>query len=623
MLGYAQQLFLENYSKNPWSSRGQKAFHWPLLEKMLQAECLGYIDIALAQRILQNIPDADESWAAFICHISFAARQGHLCVHISQEQIHPSPEEVWLQTENSKEHTSDLISLFSRLNTLILRGAETLDSRLMIDQPREPSRSSKEKFQLETSITPIHKNNSCYYLQRFWQMESFFIEHLATLLAQKTPQIALDLQQANAIVNSLQSEQKLLPEQTSAILHGCAHPFTIITGGPGTGKTYTAGVLLRTFWESMSLEQRASCRFAIAAPTGKAAAQLEASIRKAMHDVPDFPLITAQTLHSLLGMGRYGKRKSTSLGAADILLVDECSMIDARMMGHLMAELKPGSRLIMLGDRHQLPPVETGSLFADLVIHLQKNVETAEYVSELKTCLRAELKSIIEIADHIKIGNKLALQTLFREQREGIKHVAFNEDDPPKNRQRQLLAHILPFFAEMDKPGSHFSRFRLITPLRKGPFGVETLNTLCYQALLARHQNSDFFASPIMITANHPRLQLFNGEMGILFKSTQDSALDYAYFPSRKAGENVRKIDALLLPKYEYAYCVSIHKSQGSEFDHVVMILPEGSEYFGREALYTGITRAKKQLEIWGSEETINKMLAKEGLRHSGIGEKM
>src|SRR5262249_11532711 len=147
-----------------------------------------------------------------------------------------------------------------------------------------------------------------------------------------------------------------------------------------------------------------------------------------------------------------------------------------------------------------------------------------------------------------------------------------------------------------------FNQFRILTPFRKGPFGYEALNALCHKNLAKTLRLGERSVIPIIVVATDYGLELFNGEVGILVchhKVNEFSAFqkgDYALFPGNsleKAGQSMRQIPAILLPKFEYAYCLSVHKSQGSEFERVLLLLPEGSEIFGREVLYTGVTRAR------------------------------
>jgi exodeoxyribonuclease V alpha subunit len=163
-----------------------------------------------------------------------------------------------------------------------------------------------------------------------------------------------------------------------------------------------------------------------------------------------------------------------------------------------------------------------------------------------------------------------------------------------------------------------FNRFRILSPLRKGPHGVEAINELFLK--------KPSHAAPIILTKNDRGLELFNGETGVLIRKDLSKPHfqegDYAIFPGDRP-DAIKRVPAVLLPPFEYAYCLSVHKSQGSEFDHVLLMLLEGSENFGNQVLYTGVTRAKRKLEIWCSLATLKKTLSHKSQRLSGISERI
>ena len=307
-------------------------------------------------------------------------------------------------------------------------------------------------------------------------------------------------------------------------------------------------------------------------------------------------------------------------------------MIDVRMMACLFEALKPGSRIIMLGDRYQLPSVEAGSVFADLVQLQQSSSHLTIPCTQLTVCLRAELASLVDFARLVNQGEAEKVLTYLNHPRElGIERLHLPEDT--KETQRALLAHVLPYYSAKIQRGQKdeqlvelFQTIRLLSPMRKGPFGSEALNQMIWQHISQTAARKGQLAIPIMISANDYRQELFNGETGVLFRKLPLEASgveDYALFPSRQVDGQVRRLPALLLPKYEYAYCLSVHKSQGSEFDHVILILPEGSELFGREVFYTAVTRARKQIEIYGSDAVILKTVKQQGGRLSGIEQRL
>lgn len=508
---------------------------WPFLEKA----GFDYVDLALAKQL--QAPN--EAVAALVCYLSLAAREGHLCVRI-QEELSPSIAQL-------------LDADLPQLEALIKEGSQS---------PPQGVVQSGDRF----------------YFQRYWAQETAALTHFRQL-KKSVPKIKIDLDP-----NRLKSH-KLLPEQAQAILQAASQSFTIICGGPGTGKTYTAAILLELFLEAIE----GPCEVALAAPTGKAAANLQKNMR------PGLP--AAKTLHSLLGIKR--KSKSSAKLSADIILVDECSMIDASLMGQLLAAIKPGARLIFLGDKHQLPPVEAGSLFSDMI------AACPDCVVSLKTCMRSELEEIVTFSHKINQGDAASVLQMLQSG-----HAISRSTSDPLSLDR------FPLTEDPIAAMQAFNQFRLLSPLRKGPLGVDQVNRRIFTQLMAKKPRNQPAILPIMLASNESRLELFNGETGILVQHgdlVQEG--DYALFPSK---QGIRRVPALLLPKYEYAYCLSVHKSQGSEFDTVLLLLPEGSQHFGREVLYTAATRARKSLHIHGSDDVLAATLKTTGSRLSGFSKR-
>jgi len=607
MLGVAQKLFFER-SLMSLSQDLKKTPRWPLLEQMLLCKRVGYVDLALAAQLLGK--NDEESLAALICHLSLSARRGHVCVKFNGHAIQPSVNEIWISDEIDQAKGISAGNL-KKLTALILEGIQKIEFPLIsIINGSDP-----------VLLSPIVKNKNCFYLQRYWQYETVFLRGVKQKLFDEFSVVEIDLAHGNQQIDAQLCQNKLLVEQAEAIKIALKSSLTLITGGPGTGKTYTAGILLRIFWDSLPEKLRSNLKIVLAAPTGKAAANLEKSIQH--HGVEGFPSLKAQTLHQLLGIRKNTVHREIPILTADLIIVDESSMIDIRMMGQLFSALKPGSRLILLGDKNQLPSIEAGSLFADLINYFSF---VQSHVAELKTCLRAEFRSIIELADLIKVGNDTEVIKLLKSDQEGIKFVELDSERTIQEQQKKLLNYAVAKFPLIKKLPDNpldllkqFSQFRILTPVRKGGFGVEALNALILQAMQAKSKNGCFIA-PIMVTQNNYKLGLFNGEVGLIVK---EKDAEFALFPSREPGKDYYRIPAILMPPFEYAYCLSVHKSQGSEFDHVVLLLPEDIQTFGREALYTGVTRAKRQLEIWGNPHVLSQMIGSASVRQSGIVERL
>jgi exodeoxyribonuclease V alpha subunit len=204
----------------------------------------------------------------------------------------------------------------------------------------------------------------------------------------------------------------------------------------------------------------------------------------------------------------------------------------------------------------------------------------------------------------------------------------FSLASQPAKAQYQIIQKTLESFSydvksSLDEKDllNQSQSFRLLSPLRHGPFGFDTLNQLIWNAV-SKCLHSDWIAIPIIIISNDHKEELFNGDTGILIRKLPlqpVSSDDYALFQGRNGQRSIRKLPAALLPRYEYAYCLSVHKSQGSEFDHVSLVLPQGASHMGREVLYTAVTRARKQIDIHTTDEILLETIENQALRQSGI----
>lgn len=586
MAGYAQKILIERGMT--FLAKKETSPLWGVLEECVRQKLLPYVDFALAEALLRHLPHPSEKLAALLCHLSFAARNGHLCVALSGQALDPDPRQLW-QTgddETSGEVTAGHEQLLEVVNRLVLQGTKEVEG-----------------------MEAIRREENLFYLQKYWMFEELFLIALRNLL-ETAPFPPLNFAHLSGESQRMVADGRLLAEQAKGVEAIGHQRLTLLTGGPGTGKTYTAGHMIKLVWNSLEEDAKGQFQIAIAAPTGKAAANLQASLKRSTDSIEGFPQIKAGTLHALLGV----KSSKTIFDAekklsADLVLVDESSMIDARLMALLLSAIKPGGRLVLLGDRHQLPSVDAGGVFSDLI----ELFEDRQYpgLVELRLCMRAEKLELIEFATAIKSGQATEAARLLNDEHSKIvKRLFFAE----KTFQTQLLEYVRPYFDIKEKSDAVsllkvFNSFRILTPLRQGPYGVEALNAFFVKRLASS-------VLPIMLMQTDYRLDLYNGEAGVLVR---DPTGDYALFPGRSQEEKSRRFSAVLLPKHEYAYSVSVHKSQGSEFDHVLMLVPKGSEVFGREVFYTAATRARQRLDVWGEDEVIDQTLALKSHRLSGI----
>ena len=412
----------------------------------------------------------------------------------------------------------------------------------------------------------------------------------------------IDLNHVQGSTDSLREDQKI------AVKKALQSTICLITGGPGTGKTYTAAHIVKQF-----IQSKEEATVILAAPTGKAAMRLESSFSEY-----GFSKSTLRfgTLHNVLQIKSW--KDLSKEGApldADMVIVDECSMIDAGMFSCLLSRIREGTKVILLGDDCQLSPVETGAVFADLVQYA--GLSDALASAKLQSPARFQQEELIHLADEIKAGKSELLTHFLRPLDE--------ETLLPFLYQKMEKAFL---FQEIDPHHllQAMDTYKVLSCMRKGPFGVDSLNYKMASHYFSQIPIGQHCVIPILITRTDYELDLFNGETGLLIRKKQavmheglfDSE-DYAVFRGKEKGETLRTIQASLLPSFEYGYCISVHKSQGSEYEEAIVIVPKGSEAFGREVLYTGVTRARRKLQVFGDKETVLEILRRDTKKFSGI----
>lgn len=467
--------------------------------------------------------------------------------------------------------------------------------------------------------------------------------------------------------------------------------FTVISGGPGSGKTTTV-IQLLLLLQGLAMEQGKSPRICLAAPTGKAAARLSESIAGAAgllpSDIHNRLPMKATTLHRLLGSRRESRRfvhNAQNPLHVDFLVVDEASMIDLEMMAALLGALPPMARLILLGDKDQLASVEAGSVLGDICCHVEQGGYLPETLAWLKKNTGYDLKDfagngsaldqhIVVLRKSHRFGKNSGIGELAR---------AVNAGDPEKiasvwSRGFRDIAHLNvqnldhESFARLvldgnpaafdhagssgapvgyraylecvnagppEDPGAEddwlravlnaFARFQLLAAVRKGRWGVEGLNEktteILYREGLIRTTENWYPGRPVMVTRNDYSLGLMNGDVGIVLSVNDDrspgkNALR-AVFPL--ADGALKKVLPSRLVDVETVYAMTVHKSQGSEFEHTAMVLPEAmNPVLTRELIYTGITRARNWLTLVSpSLDLLELAVLRRTHRASGLGE--
>ena len=424
----------------------------------------------------------------------------------------------------------------------------------------------------------------------------------------------------------------------------------IITGGPGTGKTYTVARLLALLFATAP--DAARQRVALAAPTGKAAARLKQSIDKALGELADrvgaeLPLReltarmgAARTLHSLLGARpdtrAFAHHRGNPLDV-DVLIVDEASMVHLEMMASLLDALPPGATLILLGDKDQLASVEAGAVLGDLC----HDAQAGNYDADTIAYVRAASGEAIP-AEYAGEGGALAQQTvMLRHSRRfsgpiGQLALAVNAGDADAAEavlrdgdnagQVRWIEHAhqhhvvnlalegyqpyLEVLFERPEGSAHedwvravlgrFEAFRILCAVREGEWGVSGLNTAIEGRLeaagLLRRGGEWYVGRPVMVTRNDYGTGVFNGDIGLTLSDPARPGSLRVYFME---GDAVRSVLATRLRNVETAFAMTVHKSQGSEFRHTVLVLPEDRHgILTRELVYTGITRASAEFTL-------------------------
>ena len=401
---------------------------------------------------------------------------------------------------------------------------------------------------------------------------------------------------------------------------------TLITGGPGTGKTHTAGRIITL---GLELGVLSPGRIALAAPTGKAAARLQEQIKDAFEQSPisnppdadDRP--KAMTLHRLLGASADGSRfrhHTDKLLPFDFLLVDEASMIDLLMMSRLFAACGPDTRVVLLGDPDQLTSVDAGSVLADLCGEASASGPLAECRVRLNVSRRAgKSTGILELAERVNTGQpQAALDWIQDPAHPHLRHEPLPATD---DLAGQLAQPVREMFAQVqDAPDAHgalaaLNRFKILTAMRRGPFGAPGINRQLEQAL---HLSGDWYPGrPVLITRNDYAVRLFNGDLGVAWPASDGNGMA-VWFISPE-GE-LREIPPGRLPEHETAFALTIHKSQGSEFDRVLVVLPsQATPVLTRELVYTGITRAKNEVTLMAQPEILGSAIEAKTTRASGL----
>ncbi len=493
---------------------------------------------------------------------------------------------------------------------------------------------------------------SYFYLLKKQRFEADFLKVLGTFTDREF-QVPEDLEREAAleeIYNSLKDSAPMpLSEDTvnaARILNRSR--LSIITGGPGTGKTTILSGLLKIYLETFftcPAENGALPEVRLCAPTGRASKRMMESMDTLLQDekLKGAFIHPAQTIHKVLGLrpgapASFNERRKLH---ADILVVDEASMVDLNLMTMILKALKPTARLLLVGDRDQLPSVESGALLSDLLYRVESDSQrlNGRVVSLTKVHRNSgailDASRLVISENHRDFasflddpGRKVPLDEALRNGAGWVKSGSLPG-------YRALLDELTGLLKNLGAPSSSFSvsskewRVRIdeidaafdlyrnlsvLSPTKKGLYGTRMINRGISELVSPKSPDA-YHGRPVIVTRNDYDRGLYNGDRGVVF---QFSDGNFACFED--AGDRYRLIPLPLLTDIETAYAVTIHKSQGSEFRYVYVLVPEGSDrLLSREILYTGITRAREGVILYGERSELETCLSRGVRRLSGI----
>jgi exodeoxyribonuclease V alpha subunit len=512
-------------------------------------------------------------------------------------------------------------------------------------------------------------DKSRLYLHRYWDYEC----QLARRISLRTGGVAQDIDRellkdgldrlfGKCFSHGFSARGDEIDWQRIAAFTSLVKRLCVISGGPGTGKTTTVAKILALILEQPSLRKS---RIALAAPTGKAAARLQEAIRRSKKTLDCAAEIKgalpeeASTIHRLLGTVRgspYFRHHANNTLPIDVLVVDEASMVDLALMSKLLQALSPDARLILLGDKDQLASVEAGAVLGDVCDTGNVHGFSAGFLKEIENATGCRLSvsaaqnsarqpaiadCIVELRKNYRFEGESGIGMISQLVNEGdgegairaleagrYKDISWVDLPNPGDVLRAMKTKITRGFSgylrqkEIGAAFSCFDRFRVLCALREGPCGAIGMNGLVEKILkgegLIEPEGTWYRGRPILIGSNDYDLHLFNGDIGILWPDPEADNDLRVFFPG--ADGTFRKFHPLRLPKHDTVYAMTVHKSQGSEFDRVLLLLPDKMyPVMTRELLYTGITRAKNHVEIWGVREVFQTAMASRIERMSGL----
>ena len=540
----------------------------------------------------------------------------------AKPSILPSLLSKFLARIGDEAEAAQIEPILEKLHSTLLAGSSCLQAS---DFPEECA-SLKENFALgppDSGKPLVLAPEGNLYFRRYFEYEQSLAFSLLRLANNRTGDVP------SPILSRLNDYFGKRDDQTAAARLALTKGVSIITGGPGTGKTYLAvGVIAALLAENPDLG------IALAAPTGKAAHRMRESIEKNLRSFPLEPDVAsrfptdAKTIHRLLRPlppSIHFRRNAESPLGADVVLVDESSMIDLPLMTKLLDALKPEARLILVGDADQLAPVEAGSPFASMAAYfargdtpdalavLSKNQRFGPDSSIHWFCQRVRKNQVEEMLDFLQQGDRRDFFWASRDSENG------------EEKLKDLIKHGYESLVNARSPEeayAAFLKFQVLCPANEGKLGVNDVNKLAEELIVGKtgsdQRQSRYPGLPILVEQNDYSLGVFNGDVGIIFPAPGDEEKLLAWFPGEDGA--MRPVSPTRLPPHRPAYAMTIHRSQGSEYEEVAVALPDHeSEVLNRNLLYVAASRAKEKVTLFSSPDTIRRTMEREPPQGGGL----
>ena len=584
----------------------------------------------------------DERIRPFAYLLSKKLQEGHICIQEEAAQLLPP------ETGYSVKRLPD----FSKMKRLV-------------------------SFAGSEEVAPFVYSNHRLYFQRYYKYETGIVDKIQEMIQRTQSMFSFRKQQLESIkekllalsptykLDGLHAAEKT-DWQLVAVIRALLSDFSIITGGPGTGKTTTLANLL-----CMVLTLEPDAAITLAAPTGKASMRMRESLQEKSVKFPEaiknkINSLRASTIHSMLGYKRdsiYFKHDASNPLPYHWIIIDEASMIDMPLFAKLLSATGDQTRIVLLGDKDQLASVEAGSLLGDLcqsvpVLNLFSVDDRNwfnQFISEKERAIntdfiRNEKETPSVLADHIielklshrfqergEIGqlSKAIIHNRKQEVEQMIQNDARGEvvfvKESFSDSLKQFAIGYLAYLQEENIAAAleKLNKLRVLVAVRKGEYGLHEINKKIENILLQEARqfiNPDrpfYYNRPVMVTKNNAELGLFNGDVGIV-RYDEEKRLR-VWFQTDQTQEGVRSFLPSYLSDCETVFAMTIHKSQGSEFDEVMVVLPDQTDnrLLTRELIYTGITRARRKVIIYGSEDVIYAGMSSSVERSSGLQQRL